>query len=122
MTNVEKVDEFHEKFCLPRGVRGAVALDDRAMLRTRLMMEELAELVEAMQMQDYVSIAKELADLLYVVYGTAVEYGVPMDPVFAEVHRSNMTKSPAVDPGGKLQKGHRYEEANIEDILTGKER
>ena len=36
--------------------------------------------------------AKELADLLYVVYGTAVSYGLDMDPVFREVHRSNLSK------------------------------
>ena len=33
-----------------------------------------------------------MADLLYVVYGTAVSYGIDMDPVFREVHRSNMSK------------------------------
>ena len=119
MTNVEKVDEFHQYFLLPRGIRGAMPTDDRAVLRIRLMMGELSELIEAMQLGDYVGIAKELADVLYTVYGTGVEYGIPVDRVFAEVHRSNMTKSRSLDRGGKLLKGPHYEEADLEDILTG---
>ncbi len=120
MTNYKMVDEFHYKFKLPRGPsRDPLPSDTRALLRIRLMTDEMAELIEAMQLGDYKGIAKELADVLYTVYGTAVEYGVPMGPVFAEVHRSNMTKSPALDPGGKLLKGDDYEEADLEDILKG---
>jgi predicted HAD superfamily Cof-like phosphohydrolase len=37
-------------------------------------------------------LAKELADLLYVVYGTAEELGIPLEEVFAKVHESNMSK------------------------------
>lgn len=37
-------------------------------------------------------VAKELADLLYVVYGTADKLGIPLTEVFEVVHRSNMSK------------------------------
>jgi NTP pyrophosphatase (non-canonical NTP hydrolase) len=37
-------------------------------------------------------LAKELADLLYVVYGTAEELGIPLEEVFKVVHASNMSK------------------------------
>jgi predicted HAD superfamily Cof-like phosphohydrolase len=90
------------------------------MLRTRLMTEELAEVVKAMQTGDYENLAKELADLLYVVYGTADEAGIPIDRVYAEVHNSNMTKTPAKDAGGKVQKGPDYEPPDIEAALTGR--
>lgn len=60
--------------------------------RLRLMAEEAQELVDAMFAGNIQSIAKELADLLYVVYGTAISYGLDMEPISAEVHRSNMTK------------------------------
>jgi len=116
--SIHKVKDFHDKFSIPIGGLGNMPPAERQMLRTRLMMEEMAELVEAMQTGDYVNVAKELADVLYVVYGTAVEYGVPMDEVFAEVHRSNMSKSPALDAGGKIKKGMDYEEANIETVLS----
>jgi len=81
------------------------------------MAEEFSELVEAMQKNDYVNAAKECADLLYVVYGTAVEFGFPIDEVFHEVHRSNMTKTPAVDSGGKVTKGDNYEPADVAAVL-----
>src|SRR6266849_1039822 len=45
-------------------------------LRVKLMQEEFDELKEALAAEDLSSIAKEMADLLYVVYGTAVSYGI----------------------------------------------
>lgn len=42
---------------------------------------------------DIYEVADGLADLHYVGYcGTGVAFGIDMDPVFQEVHRSNMTK------------------------------
>jgi predicted HAD superfamily Cof-like phosphohydrolase len=61
-------------------------------LRRKLIEEELDELLEAMYQESLSDIAKELADLLYVVYGTAISYGLDMEPISDEVHRSNMTK------------------------------
>lgn len=61
-------------------------------------------------------LAKELADLKYVIEGTAVTFGIDLDRAYAEVHRSNMTKTPASD-GGKATKGPGYSPANIELAL-----
>ena len=86
------VERFHRLFAiLVQKTPGQV--DERTrVLRERLIQEEFEELKEAMGKGDLAAIAKELADLLYVVYGTAVSYGIDMDPVFREVHRSNMSK------------------------------
>lgn len=65
--------------------------DDR-LWRTHLMMEELAELMEAMANGDLVHVFHELTDLLYVVLGTAVTLGLPIDAGFEAVHAANMTK------------------------------
>jgi predicted HAD superfamily Cof-like phosphohydrolase len=112
------VEEFHRKFGVPVAFKGTIIPPDRGLLRARLIVEEAAESVAALQTRDYVNLAKELADLLYVVYGTAVEAGIPLDVVFAEVHRSNMTKTPAKDAGGKVQKGPDYEPADVEGVLS----
>ena len=104
------VYEFHEKYGhhIPNH---AVTLPSSAIveLRMELLREELKELFEAMEDQDLEKIADNLADLIYVALGTAVSYGVDLDPVFEEVHRSNMTKrapaSPA-KPGEKYPEGH----------------
>ena len=69
----------------------AASYEDRD-LRIALLTEEHGKLEEALWVGDLVEIAKELADVLYVVYGTAVTYGIDMAPIFAEVHRANMSK------------------------------
>src|SRR4029453_6442141 len=64
-------------------------------------------------------IAKEVADLLYVVYGTAVSYGIDMAPVFREVHRSNMSKVGGYKrEDGKWVKPATYSPAAIQPILA----
>lgn len=63
-------------------------------LRARLMCEELAEVLSAVADDDPVAVADGLADLRYVVLGTAVEWGVPLDEVHAAVHAANMRKYP----------------------------
>jgi predicted HAD superfamily Cof-like phosphohydrolase len=63
-----------------------------AVLRISLMEEELSEVIEAIESGNMESVAKEIADLLYVVHGTSVAFGLDMEPIFKEVHVSNMTK------------------------------
>lgn len=88
-------------------------------LRVRLIQEELGELDNAFASNNIVEVADAIADLLYVVLGTAVSCGIEIEPVFREVHRSNMTKfiDGHLDEGGKWVKGPSYEAANIRPIL-----
>ena len=87
-------------------------------LRNRLIQEEFEEFQEAMQSQDLANMAKELADLLYVVYGTAVSLGIDMEPVFKEVHRSNMSKVGGHKrEDGKWVKPPTYSPADIQLII-----
>jgi predicted HAD superfamily Cof-like phosphohydrolase len=71
---------------------------------------------------DIVSIADALADIVYVACGTALTYGIPFDRVFAEVHRSNMTKfgpdGPYLRADGKVMKGPDYEPPDIAGCLA----
>jgi predicted HAD superfamily Cof-like phosphohydrolase len=75
--------------------------EERKKLRLELIREEFKELTEASDANDIVAVADALADLLYVVHGAALEWGIPMDPCYKEVHRSNMTK---VFPDGTVHK------------------
>jgi predicted HAD superfamily Cof-like phosphohydrolase len=83
-------------------------------LRLRLMDEELNEVFEAINLHDPVLVAHELADLLYVVFGTAVAFGIPIDDVFAAVARANLSKInsatgvPYEVDNGKVKKGPDY--------------
>lgn len=119
----ELVREFHEVFGLPIGASPALLDGDRTGLRYELIREELEELADAQNGTDLVAIADALADLAYVVYGAAVEYGIPLDAVVREVHRSNMTKlgadgRPIRREDGKVLKGPAYEPPNISQVLA----
>jgi predicted HAD superfamily Cof-like phosphohydrolase len=88
-------------------------------LRYDLIREELEELKVAMGRHMLIEIADAIGDLLYVVYGTAVTYGIDMEEIFAEIHRSNMTKvggSKRAD--GKLLKPDTYDPPKIAPILN----
>lgn len=107
-TNFEKVGEFRIKFGL--GIRSGVRApeDDVFLFRYELCLEELKELLAAHRKLDLVGVADAIADLLYVTYGMAYEYGIPIDDVFAEVHRANMQKVRAKgddDPLGVRKSG-----------------
>lgn len=83
-----------------------------------LMQEELQEVVEAMQEPDIEHLAKELADLLYVTLYTANAYGLIMEPIFAEVQRSNMTKKGGpIRLDGKQLKPDSYDPPDIARIV-----
>lgn len=95
-------------------------------LRKSLMLEELTgkgELLDSMENYDIVGVADGLADVLYVVFGTAAAYGIDIQQVFDEIHRSNMSK---VGPDGtvirredgKILKPDTYFAPNLTPILV----
>ena len=88
-------------------------------LRIRLHDEEMGELQAAMERDDLIEIADGIADVIVVVAGTAAAYGIDLDAVFAEVHRSNMSKvaDGLKDEGGKIIKGPNYSPPDIAGVL-----
>ena len=113
------VEAFHRTFNILVNPNPTVVDGQTRELRIRLIQEEFDELREALEGEDLSSIAKEMADLLYVVYGTAVSYGIDMDQVFREVHRSNMSKVGGYKrEDGKWVKPATYSPARIEPILA----
>ena len=63
-------------------------------------------------------VLKEWADLLFVVWGMAVEFGFDHVGVeaFRRVAESNMTKDGGIDGNGKLTKGPGYQEPDMEEL------
>jgi len=55
--------------------------------------EEVGELALAMARRDEVETADALGDLMYLLLGDGVTFDIPMQEVFSEIHRSNMTKT-----------------------------
>ena len=117
------VFEFHVAFGLPRADRPTMDVtDDLAALRNALLKEESAELITACEQRDLVAIADGIADVLYVVFGTAVTYGLDAASLVREVHRSNMSKLgpdglPILREDGKVIKGPNYSRPDFKSLL-----
>ncbi len=95
---------------------------DERLYRLYLIAEELTEVVEAMASNDELELADGLGDLTYVVSGTATTFNIPLQEVFEEVHRSNMTKMKR-DPEKNSRmrdKGPDYESPRIQEILDSR--
>jgi len=115
----EMVTAFHRAFDIAIGTLPAVPDTATCALRVSLIQEEFAEVCEALSQRDIEAVAKELADLLYVVYGTAVSCGIDMAPIFREVHRSNMSKVGGHKRAdGKWIKPPDYSPARLQPILA----
>jgi len=115
----QMVLKFHKEFDIHIAETPSVPDERTQALRVRLIQEEFDELKEAFKKNDLPHIAKEIADLLYVVYGTAISYGIDMEPVFQEVQRSNMSKVGGYKrEDGKWVKPATYSPANIAPILA----
>jgi predicted HAD superfamily Cof-like phosphohydrolase len=91
-------------------------------LRVDLLVEEVDEFRVASESADVVGIADALADIVYVAYGAAVTYGIDLDAVIREVHRSNMSKlgptgKPVRRADGKILKPSTYSAPDVEGVL-----
>jgi predicted HAD superfamily Cof-like phosphohydrolase len=117
------VAEFHRAFGRPVRRQPTADVDPAlARLRVDLVQEEVGEFITASEQGDLIGIADALADIVYVVYGTALTYGIDLDAVLREVHRSNMSKldsdgKPVLRPDGKVLKSDRYSPPDIASVL-----
>jgi predicted HAD superfamily Cof-like phosphohydrolase len=116
------VRAFHLAFGLDvRGTPGEVP-PELAAHRGRLLAEEAAEVAEVSVRGPLDRLAHELADVVYVAYGTALVHGIDLDAVIAEIHRSNMTKlgpdgEVARRADGKVLKGEHYQAPDVAGVL-----
>lgn len=122
-TPFELLREFHETY--------GAAIDkdfshDLLLLRESLLREEYMEVLQESlvfpDMVDKKKLTKELADLMYVTIGFATTFGLPLEEVFYEVHKSNMSK---LGPNGevlrredgKILKGINYKEPDLDQFF-----
>lgn len=114
---LELVAEFHRKCHVPVAAAPTLIPIERSSLRHNIMAEEVQEYEAGARNGDLENIAKELVDILYTTYGTILEHGLQdkIEEIFAEVHRSNMSKDAGV---GKAVKGDHYVPADIKKFLS----
>ena len=137
------VRRFHHLYGLPVRTDGPGLERESLHMRMSLVAEEFAELVGAVYgraararveaayaravadddgERDTVAAADALADLVYVVYGMALETGIDLAAVLAEVQRSNMSKlgadgRPVYREDGKVLKGPGYFPPDVAGVL-----
>lgn len=137
------VRQFHHTYRLPIADDGPAVDRSRVHMRMALIAEEFAELVTAVYGQaagahierafedavasddgtrDTVAAADALADSVYVIYGMALECGIPLADVLTEVQASNMSKldangEPILRDDGKVLKGPGYFPPDIAAVL-----
>jgi NTP pyrophosphatase (non-canonical NTP hydrolase) len=114
--------EFHSVFAHPD--------TDALWLRPTLHREEHAELIEALEDAEnapcrasHEQVARELADVVYIAYGTALLYGIDLDAALREVHRANLSKlgddgQPIRRDDGKVLKGPNFSPPDMSVALT----
>jgi predicted HAD superfamily Cof-like phosphohydrolase len=116
------VREFHLAFGLDARAVPSEVSAELAAHRGELLAEEAAEVAEVSVTGPLDRLAHELADVVYVAYGTALVHGIDLDAVIAEVHRSNMTKlgpdgRVARRADGKVLKGDHYRAPDVSEVL-----
>jgi predicted HAD superfamily Cof-like phosphohydrolase len=119
---VDLVREFHLAVGLDARSTPTEVSAELAAHRGELLAEEAAEVAEVSVAGPLDRLAHELADVVYVAYGTALVHGIDLDAVIAEIHRANMTKlgpDGSVDrrTDGKVLKGEHYEAPDVSAVL-----
>lgn len=140
------VAQFHDTYSMPDRLRdgGEPTVNyERVHMRMSLIGEEFAELMGAVygpaarahmeeafhaaqrmdeSTRDVVESADALADLVYVIYGMALESGIDLDKVLAEVQASNLSKlmpdgTVLLREDGKILKGPHFFPPNVARAL-----
>lgn len=101
LTNAMRdVAEFRNACNLPISPFPTIPDAAAVALQSELADEEYTELRIGIEQRDLVKITDGITDLIYILVGMALEFGIPLPDAFEEVHASNMAK---VDPStGKV--------------------
>lgn len=137
---VGMIEQFMKKYGQVVRYKPTIPSADECNLRFKLIAEEVdKELLPALQkcytaMKNFegldvtisnqdrqellIEISDAAADTLYVVFGMMLSFGLPIEAIFAEVHRSNMSKPKLGHDkiGQKVEKGN-YSRPQIAAIL-----
>ena len=122
MNQEDMVREFHRVYGQRIAKCPQLPKTSERELRKRLLKEEYNEYLQGEENNDLVEIADALGDMIYIICGTAVSYGIPITEIFNEIHRSNMSKldengKPIYREDGKILKGPGYFKPNLSAII-----
>lgn len=134
-TQNDMVAAFHDACDLP--IDGEFTMEELK-LRMSLIKEEFREVMDAAydvetsmlirhdhqpSKRDKAALLSELVDLIYVVNGMAVAFGLPINEAFNRIHTANMSKADPFtgkvikDENGKVLKSVGYIKADLSDLV-----
>jgi predicted HAD superfamily Cof-like phosphohydrolase len=121
---ISQVKEFQLAFGQGVEENNFIIESSRAVLRQNILQEEVNELWDASIQGDIVEVADAIIDCMYILLGTAHEFGIAdrLVACFNEVHRSNMSKldvngKPVYRADGKVIKGEFYSKPDLASII-----
>lgn len=120
---IKQLKEFHTAFNLPQRDKPADIPLKEFNCRHKLLQEEVDELLYAYNHNDIVGITDAITDCLYVLIGTALQFGLTdiLEKCFTEIHHSNMSKlengKPVMREDGKVLKGKDYKPPMLSKYL-----
>lgn len=124
LKQIEQVRKFHVSFGQPVLEVPTIPSIERIKLRHKLLMEEANELNDAAVEGDIVEVADGIVDCLYILFGTAHEFGLAdlLNDMFKEVNRSNFSKldkdgNAIYNEYGKVIKSELFTKPNLKEII-----
>jgi hypothetical protein len=121
---VRLVAELHSYVGYSAATVPNIGSEDRRRLWLSLFREEVGELESAILHEDIVQVSDAIGDCLYVLFGASLAFGLPIEDIYREIHRANMSKDRIVGSDGpgvgeeiKLRKGTRYVAPALQEIL-----
>ena len=121
---MENVAAFRKACGEPVSTNPHLLTQDREDRNAKLILSKIDhDLTTEMHEGNLVGIAKGIAEAIYTLVGTALEYGIPLDNVWEEIHFTNMAKvDPATDmvaktPSGTIIKPAGWKQPNIKKAL-----
>jgi predicted HAD superfamily Cof-like phosphohydrolase len=134
MNYISKLEEFHKAIFTKTGYWQAdigqefIPNNDTAQLRAKLHDEEICEVEDILYGRDddcsKAHLLKELCDSLYVIFGTAAIYGLPIEEAFKRVHQNNLEKlqNGEIDKiSGKFLKPKDHPDVDFNDLFNYRE-
>ena len=130
MNYIKALEEFHTEIYKKTGFwqtdinQEFIPNNQTAQLRAKLHDEEVCEVEDVLYGRDddcsKAHLLKELCDALYVIFGTAAIYGLPIEEAFARVHKNNLEKLQygEIDKiSGKFLKPKNHPDVNLNDLF-----
>lgn len=115
------VREFHLKYNQPIQQVPGIPTIEIQIFRQDLLRQEYRELNQAIERGDLEQIYDAILDIMYVLIGTALAYGLPLNQGMIAVHNANMKKLQATGDSKTTKpiKPPGWQPPNLREILKG---